>query len=64
MAVSGRSRGATAAGHGWMIMTGWVMTGWLSLEARNYGPGDSDSRTDGERPAATETQAQSTAAGT
>ncbi len=33
MAVSGRSRGATAAGHGWMIMTGWVMTGWLSLEA-------------------------------
>ena len=39
MAVSGRSRGATAAGHG--LDADW-MGDWMA--SRNYGPGDSDSR--------------------
>ena len=42
MAVSGRSRGATAAGHG--LDADWMGDDWMAF-TRNYGPGDSDSRT-------------------
>ena len=50
MAVSGRSRGATAAGHG--LDADWMGDDWMAFtrSTRNYGPGDSDSRqADGER---------------
>ncbi len=44
MAVSGRSRGATAAGHGWD--DDWMGDDWMAFtrSTRNYGHGDSDSR--------------------
>ncbi len=44
MAVSGRSRGATAAGHG--LDADWMGDDWMAFtrSTRNYGPGDSDSR--------------------
>jgi hypothetical protein len=45
VAVSGRSRGATAAGHGWDDHD-WMGDDWMAFtrSTRNYGPGDSDSR--------------------
>ncbi len=46
MAVSGRSQGATAAGHG--LDDDWMGDDWMAF-TRNYGPGDSDSRQLAER---------------
>jgi hypothetical protein len=55
VAVSGRSRGATAGATVWQVTRGnlgrsqdhdWMGDDWMAFtrSTRNYGPGDSDSR--------------------